>query len=188
MYISSVTKSGRARISGHLGKIARITPGFLWLVYAQRIILSFWQTAQYRAKCALYHKSPGKITKIRALSGQFSLNARVSGRARIYPGDLVTLSWPIGHKVFNFSSSCCDRALLSRKDGCVLTLLKDLHTDCLLPNEKRKCWVEMYPKKSLIREGLKKTLANFRIYSKFWDPRYIDISKTRMIFDGGIAK
>ena len=36
-------------------------------------------------------QNPGKITKIRALSGRFSTNARISGRTRIYPGDLVTL-------------------------------------------------------------------------------------------------
>ena len=36
-------------------------------------------------------KNPGKITKIRALSRQFSPNARISGQARIYPGDLVAL-------------------------------------------------------------------------------------------------
>ena len=31
------------------------------------------------------------MTKIRALSGRFSPNARISGRARVYPGDLGTL-------------------------------------------------------------------------------------------------
>ena len=40
------------------------------------------------------HKSqyPGKFTKIRALFRRLSPNARISGRARIYPGDLGTLS------------------------------------------------------------------------------------------------
>ena len=37
-------------------------------------------------------QNPGKITKIRALSGRLSPNTRISGRARIYPGDLGTLS------------------------------------------------------------------------------------------------
>ena len=36
-------------------------------------------------------QNPGTITKIRALSRRLSPNARISGRARIYPGDLGTL-------------------------------------------------------------------------------------------------
>ena len=50
-----------------------------------------WQTAQCRSERALNHKIQGKITKIRALSGRFPPNARIPGRAQIYPGDLLTL-------------------------------------------------------------------------------------------------
>ena len=58
-------------------------------------LFCLYQTAQYRAIRALNHKS-GQITKIRALSGRFSPNARISGQARINPGDLVAL--PISYR------------------------------------------------------------------------------------------
>ena len=48
VFLSRPDKSGRARISGHLGKITRITPGFLWfcpdfcdLVHVQSIMELF---------------------------------------------------------------------------------------------------------------------------------------------------
>ena len=50
---------------------------------------AIWQTAQWRSKCALNHKSPGRITKIWALSGRIST---IAGHLMPgYPGDLVTL-------------------------------------------------------------------------------------------------
>ena len=50
---------------------------------------AIWQTAQWRSQCALNHKSPGRITKIWALSGRIST---IAGHLMPgYPGDLVTL-------------------------------------------------------------------------------------------------
>ena len=54
--------------------------------HAQTVILPL-----YHSEHSPNHKNPGKITKIRVLSGIFSPNARISGCTRIYPGDLGTL-------------------------------------------------------------------------------------------------
>ena len=61
---------------------------FLWFVYVQHIILPFGKQFNNAldARHAQSHKSPGVIRAI------FS-NARISGRARIHPDDLVTLQY-----------------------------------------------------------------------------------------------
>ena len=63
---------------------------FLIRAHSERYFAD-WRTAQYRSERALHHKIPGNVSKIRALSRSFPPNARISGRARIYPGDLLTL-------------------------------------------------------------------------------------------------
>ena len=104
IFVKIRAESGRI-FSKNPGKIRakiRAKLKFLWVcrlfVVSVRSARYFavWQTAQYCAKRALNHKNPGKIIKIRALSGQFSPNARISGRARIYPGDLVALQMQPG--------------------------------------------------------------------------------------------
>ena len=104
----------RAHFCKNPGKIRakiRAKLKFLWVcrlfVISVRSACEFavWQTAQYRTECALNHKSPGKITKIWALSRWVSPNARIHGYARIYPGDLGTLY----NSMSRFGSSCSPR-------------------------------------------------------------------------------
>ena len=63
-------------------------------------------------------QNPGKITK----SGGFPLNARISGRAQIYPGDLGTLLLDQGH-LLALPLTACQSALTFVRIG----LAEDLH-------------------------------------------------------------
>ena len=85
-------------------------------------------------------QNPGKITKIRALSGRLSPNTRISGRARIYPGDLGTLSLT---KYCNLNVVCpdlshLDHHICARPQGvleiCAIVQLKTVPTLPPLPH------------------------------------------------------
>ena len=85
-------------------------------------------------------QNPGTITKIRALSRRLSPNARISGRARIYPGDLGTLSLT---KYCNLNVVCPDLSHLdhhvcARPQGvleiCAIVQLKTVPTLPHLPH------------------------------------------------------
>ena len=85
-------------------------------------------------------QNPGKIKKIWALSGRLSPNTRISGRARIYPGDLGTLSLT---KYCNLNVVCPDLSHLdhhvcARPQGvleiCAIVQLKTVPTLPPLPH------------------------------------------------------
>ena len=85
-------------------------------------------------------QNPGTITKIRALSRRLSPNARISGRARIYPGDLGTLSLT---KYCNLNVVCpdlshLDHHICARPQGvleiCAIVQLKTVPTLPPLPH------------------------------------------------------
>ena len=82
-----------------------ILSSFCDLLHIQSVIDLFCQTAQYRVEPALSQQNTGKITKIGALYGRFSTNARIYGHTRLNTGDLGTL----GHGPYNrepFLSQC----------------------------------------------------------------------------------
>ena len=85
-------------------------------------------------------QNPGTITKIRALSRRLSPNARISGRARIYPGDLGTLSLT---KYCNLNVVCpdlshLDHHICARPQGvleiCAIVQLETVPTLPPLPH------------------------------------------------------
>ena len=87
-YLGCVTKSsvyrGRARLDGHLWKIAHLTPVFLWFCpsicdfgHVHERYWAVWQTGQQRFQCALNHKKTTESLKPEFCPSLRPSNARI---------------------------------------------------------------------------------------------------------------